>query len=107
MACKRCWLTLTLQVHGRLWPNLLPACHTPTELVPVHTVATLGVPHAGGSQHAAQHLQQREETCLKGGWLGPSTIKQQQSPTNMTSALWYDMFELLCVAQLLALNTVC
>lgn len=57
VACKRNRLALTLKVHGRLWPNLFPACHTPTKLVPMHTVATLGVSHAGGSQHAAQHLQ--------------------------------------------------
>ena len=44
---------------------------------------------------------------MKGTWLGPSRLKQQQLPTHMTSALWYDMFELLCVAQPLASNAVC
>ena len=104
--CKRCWLTLTLQVHGRLWPNLLPACHTAPELVPMHTAATLGVPHAGGSQHAAQHLQW-EEPSMTGSWLDASRTKQQQLPTHVSSASCYDMFELLCAAQLLAWNTAC
>ena len=105
MACKRGWLALTLQVHGRLRPNLLPARHTPTKLVPMHTLPALGVSHAGGSQHAAQHLQR--EGPLRGSWLASSRTKQQQLPTHIASAPWYHMFELLCVAQLQALNAVC
>ena len=81
VACKRGWLALTLQVHGRLWPNLLPARHTPTKLVPMHTLPPLGMSHAGGSQHAAQHLQQ--EGPLKGSWLASSRTKQQHCPPTL------------------------